>query len=246
MPNAFRPPSNTPQRNTVAVYSDQLAGLLDDRFATSGRIGQQLDRTFASRVLKRTPPTVDEERVRQDYGDQLTFRERLVEIGIADPAPEVELPSDQLLEPELRLMEEYLEDSRQKLEVFDDILPKVELMQDLIREKFLYKTFSINRQGFSVVSDEESPRPIPLASLSSGEQHELVLVYSLLFTVASQSLVMIDEPELSLHVRWQRRFLADLNRIASLSGIRFLVATHSPQIIDEWWGATTELAPEWQ
>jgi len=231
---------------TVALFSEELATQLGERFADSGRIGQQLDRTFASRVLKRTPPTIDEETVRAAYSEQLEFRERLVQIGIADPAPEVLLPTDALLEPELRLMEEYLEDSRKKLEVFADILSKVELMQDIIRDKFLYKRFSITRDGFKVESEEPKPRPIPLSTLSSGEQHELVLVYSLLFETAAQSIVMIDEPELSLHVRWQRRFLSDLTQIAKLTAVRFLVATHSPQIIDEWWDATTELDTGWR
>ena len=233
-------------RSAVELYSNELEKHLANRFASSGTLGQQLDRTFASRVLKRTPPTVDEDIVRKSYSEQLAFRERLVELGFADPAPEVELPSDTLKEPELRLMEEYLNDSREKLHVFSDVLDKIELMQELIREKFLYKRFSITRDGFSVKSDEPPFHSIPLSALSSGEQHELVLIHSLLFRVSEGSVVLIDEPELSLHVRWQRRFLADLRRIAKLANIRFLIATHSPQIIDEWWEFATELGGEWK
>ncbi|MCB0909950.1 MAG: AAA family ATPase, partial [Nocardioidaceae bacterium] len=47
-------------------------------------------------------------------------------------------------------------------------------------------------------------------------------------------LVLIDEPEISLHVAWQRQFLNDLQRIAQLGEMRFIVATHSPQIVGEW------------
>ena len=78
--------------------------------------------------------------------------------------------------------------------------------------------------------------------LSSGEQHELILIYDLLFNVPENALVLIDEPEISLHVVWQQRFLTDLSRIAKLSSLRFIVATHSPQIIHKSWDKTVELA----
>ena len=45
---------------------------------------------------------------------------------------------------------------------------------------------------------DESTVALHLVRLSSGEQHELVLAYDLLFKVKEKSLVLIDEPELSL------------------------------------------------
>ena len=46
---------------------------------------------------------------------------------------------------------------------------------------------------------------------------------------------MIDEPEISLNVVWQRRFLDDLERIVELRDFDVLIATHSPQIISDKW-----------
>ena len=77
--------------------------------------------------------------------------------------------------------------------------------------------------------------------LSSGEQHDLVLLYDLLFGIAKNSLIMVDEPELSLHVAWQEEMLSDLQEMASLSDFRVLLATHSPQIIGDRWDLTSEL-----
>ncbi len=71
--------------------------------------------------------------------------------------------------------------------------------------------------------------------LSSGEQHELVLFYELLFRLKPDSLVLIDEPEISLHPDWQLQFLDDLKKIIELSPFDALVATHSPLIIGERW-----------
>ncbi|MBK8232979.1 MAG: ATP-binding protein [Candidatus Eisenbacteria bacterium] len=66
-----------------------------------------------------------------------------------------------------------------------------------------------------------------------GEQHELVLLYDLLFRVRPNTLVLIDEPELSLHVTWQKTFLSDLLEIVEATGFDVVLATHSPFIVGD-------------
>jgi predicted ATPase len=44
-----------------------------------------------------------------------------------------------------------------------------------------------------------------------------VLLHELLFDVAAHSLILIDEPELSLHVSWQEEMMRDLIDIACIS-----------------------------
>lgn len=80
-----------------------------------------------------------------------------------------------------------------------------------------------------------------MTDLSSGEQHEVVLLYELLFKVSEKSLVLIDEPEISLHIVWQKEFLKDLLEIIKIRNFDVLIATHSPSIIDENWDLTVEL-----
>jgi len=79
------------------------------------------------------------------------------------------------------------------------------------------------------------------ADLSSGEQHELVLFHELTFGMAANSLLLIDEPEISLHIVWQQNFLPDLRRVVELSTFDAVIATHSPEIIGDNWGLTVEL-----
>lgn len=73
---------------------------------------------------------------------------------------------------------------------------------------------------------------MPLKKLSSGEQHELILFYGLLFKTSPGSLIMIDEPEISLQVVWQEQFLQDVQDITRLANIDVLRANHSPDNID--------------
>jgi predicted ATP-binding protein involved in virulence len=107
-------------------------------------------------------------------------------------------------------------------------------------EKFQFKNVLVSReQGIFVRADDG--RNISLSDLSSGEQHEMVLLYELLFTVRNDALILIDEPELSLHVAWQFKFLPDLQRIQKLKPLQIILATHSPQIINDRWDLTVEL-----
>lgn len=44
-------------------------------------------------------------------------------------------------------------------------------------------------------------------------------------------MLLIDEPEISLHITWQKKFLDDLLEVAKHIDIQVIVATHSPQIV---------------
>lgn len=69
---------------------------------------------------------------------------------------------------------------------------------------------------------------INLKSMSSGEIQILTSLLSLASVVKDNSLVLIDEPEISLHPNWQMQYIDLLNKIfKSVSGCHFLIATHS-------------------
>ena len=91
-----------------------------------------------------------------------------------------------------------------------------------------------------MLSDQDEAS-IQIEDLSSGEQHELVVLYELLFRAPKNGLVLVDEPEISLHVAWQSRFLSDLIGILRLTDAYAIVATHSPVIIGTRQDLTVEL-----
>jgi energy-coupling factor transporter ATP-binding protein EcfA2 len=68
-------------------------------------------------------------------------------------------------------------------------------------------------------------------SLSSGEKHLLVLLSHAMLATAERQLVIIDEPELSLGIDWQRDLLEELLRCSASSKVQFLVASHSVQVM---------------
>lgn len=95
--------------------------------------------------------------------------------------------------------------------------------------------------GFRFVALDANKTIIPLSKLSSGEKHLLIQLCELLFMAKMGSLVLIDEPELSLHMAWQYQYMSMVKGIASLCGYQFIIATHSPQIFNAEWSRTTDL-----
>lgn len=68
---------------------------------------------------------------------------------------------------------------------------------------------------------------IELARLSSGEKHLLRMLVA--GVDAERTVMLIDEPELSLHIDWQRELLGALETLTVETQV--IVATHSPEIM---------------
>ncbi|MBA4155728.1 AAA family ATPase, partial [Flavobacterium sp.] len=63
--------------------------------------------------------------------------------------------------------------------------------------------------------------------LSSGEQQILILFSYIAFNSQNGKIFIIDEPELSLHIKWQEDFLEKLEKITP-KNTQLILATHSP------------------
>lgn len=139
-------------------------------------------------------------------------------------------------------LEIYVRDTSQKLDVFNNLRSRLDLFKELIDKRFIDKSIHIDRElGFRITS--RTNIEVPLEKLSSGEQHQLILVFDLLFEVTPNSLILIDEPELSLHVAWQKSFIESLKRIIELNAFDVLLATHSPAVVAKHFSLTVELGP---
>ena len=73
---------------------------------------------------------------------------------------------------------------------------------------------------------------ISLDSMSSGEINLFLLLLKINSVIEDNSIVLIDEPELSLHPSWQNEIVPSLQRAFSLySGCHFIISTHSPHVV---------------
>ena len=66
-----------------------------------------------------------------------------------------------------------------------------------------------------------------IQALSSGERQIVTLLYSVTH-MSGQKVVLIDEPEISLHIDWQRLLIPEM--AAQLQDVQIITCTHSPMI----------------
>lgn len=134
----------------------------------------------------------------------------------------------------------YLEDANAKYQVFESIIDKLDLYERIVNEKLTFKKMILSRTDGIVVKTDEGT-PLSLSDLSSGEQEILVLFYKLIFE-SDVNLLLIDEPEISLHIAWQKELMENLKSVVNLKkNIQVIIATHSPQIISHNWDLQIDL-----
>lgn len=87
--------------------------------------------------------------------------------------------------------------------------------------------------------------PMPLSAMSSGERHVFSLLFSATHIGSGDGIIIIDEPELSLHMDWQRMILAELFR--QCDSRQMVVCTHSSEVAADHRAVMVELAPrQWK
>jgi len=93
-------------------------------------------------------------------------------------------------------------------------------------KKFVYDKYTVD----VFVSNTVTNTKIPLHVLSSGEKQIVSVFARLYFSKAKHYFVIIDEPELSLSIEWQKLFLPDIVATPKCRGL--LAITHSPFVFE--------------
>ncbi|MDR2798241.1 MAG: AAA family ATPase [Treponema sp.] len=226
--NSFIEESVEKTKDAISLFSQELKEYIAGIQAKGNAIAKDINTSYAARLFEYNnamPKTEFERR----YGKltekyQLLQKYKIYQNDLAKAEYEGE---------NRRALSIYLEDWEKKTAVYDELLAKIALFLSIMESKCLInKTFTINaEQGFCFTGIDG--KLLQLTDLSSGEQHETILLYELLFNALPDSLVLIDEPETSMHVAWQIEFIRDLKKITKIKQLSFIVATHSPDIIND-------------
>jgi predicted ATP-dependent endonuclease of OLD family len=103
-----------------------------------------------------------------------------------------------------------------------------EKLQELIKKLYSgNKAINFEDKGITVRTLDN--KNIGLQFLSSGEKQVLRIFIETLR--AESNSIFVDEPELSLHIDWQKQLIADMQLLNPNTQIIF--ATHSPEIMAE-------------
>jgi predicted ATPase len=87
-------------------------------------------------------------------------------------------------------------------------------------------------KGMSIVNDYDGAVLDP-THLSSGEQQLLLLFCNTLVSRARPSIFIIDEPEISLNVKWQRKLVQNLLDVSQGGNTQFIFASHSIELLTQ-------------
>lgn len=125
----------------------------------------------------------------------------------------------------------HLDSSEAQLDALQDLFDLLVTFTSGVNSFLADKTlrFSARRDGISIhAKDNETLEP---SELSSGERQLLLLLCNTLIAREHSRLFIIDEPEISLNVTWQRQLLDVLLDLTAGTDLQFLVATHSIEMV---------------
>jgi energy-coupling factor transporter ATP-binding protein EcfA2 len=244
-PFAMEPPPGDEAEERVAITVQQCSEDIHLRIEQSqfsyNKQRNQDAQSFPARILSKNgnaPFSHDE--LQQRLMDLGRTYDAVSSYGILPPSEVIRgVPEDTDIST-LKTLSIYVRDMASALTVFDDLIARLATLTEIVNSHIEYKRLAV-RLGRGFVISARNGAEIAVTALSTGEQHELVMVYDLLFRTKPDTLVLIDEPEISLHLVWQQEFVNDLEKIVQVANIDVLIATHSSDIIDKHWDWTVAL-----
>ena len=232
----LRPKNTVPDleyRDSKWYLIDHLASdfryMLNNEYANYVKYSQKVDADFINQAISSS--LVYDRKSYDAEMEKLGARAKELELLRLIPHVDVK-PYD---EANAKMLTAYIVAQNKKMDFYNTLLSKIRIFSKLVEERgFVNKNMSITvKDGFRFRADGNGF--IDLSLLSSGEQNEVVMLYTLVFNVRDDSMLLIDEPENSLHVLWQKKFMRTIEEVSTVKNLFVIVATHSPQIIGTRW-----------
>ncbi|GAA4328312.1 hypothetical protein GCM10023178_41120 [Actinomadura luteofluorescens] len=178
------------------------------------------------------------EGVRESIIELQTRTVRFAEFGLVPPISARQLTSLMDAVPATRkdlaasIIAPYVEGQNARLDSLQETEQLVRVFVSNINTFLADKkvTYSPAR-GLRIQTIERRPTTLSPGQLSSGERQLMLLFCNAFLARETTGLFLIDEPELSLNVKWQRRLVEALLELVHGSNVQFILATHSIEIV---------------
>lgn len=120
--------------------------------------------------------------------------------------------------------------------LFDNSERKCHFKGTKVDDETLKSILQLNQFNITSISDVNIQKKqigdLSLRKASSGEQCIFSMIFSIAGSIKDNSLIIIDEPEISLHPEWQEKYIEILSDAFShYKNCQFIIASHSPQIV---------------
>ncbi|KXJ59544.1 MAG: hypothetical protein AXW14_15325 [Alteromonas sp. Nap_26] len=111
-------------------------------------------------------------------------------------------------------------------------VPSGEILSELLKHKALLKKLKIIKDIRLFFEKENLNRKLfAINEMSSGELSLISTAFFLSHTLKDGGMLLIDEPENSLHPEWQLAYISRIKDLFPYTDYQFHIATHSPLII---------------
>ena len=116
----------------------------------------------------------------------------------------------------------------------DKINERKNLFISLVNECFAETGKVLSNDFTKLVFLKDNAIGIYPKELSSGEKQLLIILLTVLLERGEEYILMLDEPEISMHISWQYKLI---DMILQLNpNVQILLTTHSPMIFSDGWG----------
>ena len=159
---------------------------------------------------------------------------KLYQLDLKEKIEKVQQDFDSKLEEyardeDLNLLKDKLLEKKEKV---DFIYKDRDIFKNKLNELFsdTGKTIKLDENNSIIfnISEKESVTPY---QLSSGEKQLLIILLNIVLLENKATIVLMDEPEISLHVEWQMLLIKTLLEINP--NLQLIITTHSPSIVSK-------------
>ena len=119
-------------------------------------------------------------------------------------------------------------------EDYNKIYARKILFENLVNEAFKETGKVIDNEADKLHFIMDDKYSISADKLSSGEKQLLIILLTVLLEDGQEYILMMDEPEISMHINWQYKLI---DMILELNPeVQIILTTHSPMIFSNGWG----------
>jgi len=144
-----------------------------------------------------------------------------------------EIPKKEIVIEQIKRYRDMIQDENEDLTIKETNKKMINGINSIfdgleLKTKFQGISKDMNRY---ILFENDINENLQFDELSTGEQQLFLRALNLKMMDLKNSIILIDEPEISLHPNWQNHILRVYQNIAKVGNNQLIIATHSPQII---------------
>jgi len=211
--------TNVGYRNINDLYNEIIEGVIQDKKTADDLFKKE-------NILNRISDMELKNNEYKKYGLSEDFIKRdIIEIL-------KEANDDNAVKKIATVLNPYLESINLRLESLEELQLLLSKFEENINHLFSEKKLIVNVEDGIIIDSHDNK--LDPQKLSSGERQLLLIFCNVIMSWSNSQLIIIDEPEISLNVKWQRKFISSILDIIDKKNTQLFIATHSIEMLNKY------------